>query len=98
MNIIHAHLKIRPEYREQFLTHVQALIRGSQGEEGNISYELYEHTNEPNTFVMVEEWKDMESIHFHNATSHFKEFGEIAKDFFQEPPRVVTFEASPTSQ
>jgi quinol monooxygenase YgiN len=95
MNIIHAHLKVKEEYRSAFLEQVMKLLTESQAEEGNISYELYEHASQPNTFVMLEEWRDASAIAFHNQTTHFKEFGIAAKEFFQEPPRVVTYEVSP---
>lgn len=91
MNIIHAHFKVKPEARDAFLTHVQPLIEGSQAEEGNISYRLYEDTEIHNQFIMVEEWKDQEAIDFHNQTSHFKQFGKAAGDFFLEPPQVAVF-------
>ncbi|MBM7570886.1 putative quinol monooxygenase [Aquibacillus albus] len=94
MNIIHAHFKVKPEYRNMFLEHVKPLIEGSQAEEGNISYRLFEDTEIHNTFIMVEEWKDQSAIDFHNQTTHFKQFGQVAGDFFLEPPEVVTYKVT----
>jgi quinol monooxygenase YgiN len=93
MNIIHAHIKVKPEFREQFLDKVKDLVKHSQAEEGNISYQLFENTAEQNAFVMVEEWNDEDAIKFHNQTPHFKEFGSLARDFLQEPPSVDVFDA-----
>lgn len=92
MYIIHAHIKVKPQYRNLFLEKVEALILNSQMEEGNMSYQLYESTAESNAFVMLEEWRDEAAIQFHNHTPHFKEFGAISKDFLQEPPNVVRYE------
>jgi quinol monooxygenase YgiN len=94
MNIIHAHIKVKPEYRDAFLEQVKELVKQSQVEEGNISYQLYENTELPNAFVMLEEWKDASAIEFHNQTTHYKEFGKVAKDFLLEPPQVVKYEVS----
>jgi quinol monooxygenase YgiN len=94
MNIIHAHLKIKPEKRDEFLKVVKPLVEGSQAEEGNIRYELYESTTEPNTFVVLEEWKDMDAIKFHNETSHFKEWGRVSSDYLASTPVVSVFEAT----
>jgi quinol monooxygenase YgiN len=95
MNIIHAHIKVKPEQREAFLLQAKKLVKHSQAEEGNVSYQLYEHADLPNTFVMLEEWKDASAIEFHNQTAHYKEFGKVAGGFLQEPPRVVIYEVSP---
>jgi quinol monooxygenase YgiN len=94
MNIIHAHLKIKPEKRDEFLKVVKPLVEGSQAEEGNIRYELYELKTEPNTFVVLEEWKDMDAIKFHNETSHFKEWGRVSSDYLASTPVVSVFEAT----
>jgi quinol monooxygenase YgiN len=92
MNIIHAYIKVKPEYRNDFLEEAKNLVRDSQQEEGNISYRLYEDTEHPNTFVMLEEWKDMKAIEYHNQTPHYKNFGKNAGQFLQEPPRAVKYE------
>ena len=94
MNIIHAHLKIKPEKRDEFLQVVKPLVEGSQAEEGNIRYDLYELTTEPNTFVVLEEWKDMDAIKFHNETSHFKEWGKMSSSYLASTPEVSVFEAT----
>lgn len=94
MNIIHALIKVKHEHREDFLNAVQPLIEGSQREEGNIRYELFEHTKDKNSFVVVEEWQDMDAIKFHNNTPHYKEFGKTSSVYLAEPPQVSIFEAS----
>lgn len=94
MNIIHAHLKIKPEKREEFLEVVKPLVEGSQAEEGNIRYELYELTTDINTFVVLEEWKDMDAIKFHNETSHYKDWGKVSPTYLAAPPVVSVFEAT----
>lgn len=93
MIICHAHIKVQPEHRETFLEQVQEVIAGSQAEAGNISYQLYEDTQQVNHFVMVEEWKDQEATEFHRGTDHFKRFIQNAKDLLSEPLRVKRYEA-----
>lgn len=94
MIIIHAHIVVKEEFRESFLNDVVNLVDQSQAEEGNISYQLYEDTTKPNQFVMVEEWKDADAVTFHFNTPHFKDFGKMAANYFQEPTRVDKYEAT----
>lgn len=91
MVIIHARLFVKPEYAEAFLEKSKPLVAGSQAEEGNISYELFRHTENPNTFIVVEEWKDLAAIDYHNKTPHFTGFFAEAGGFFQEPAQVKRY-------
>ncbi|MDN3955807.1 putative quinol monooxygenase [Sporolactobacillus laevolacticus] len=93
MILIHALFRVKPEKRDQFLSETKPLVAGSQAEEGNISYELYENTQVPNSFIMVEEWKDQNAVDTHNQTEHFVHFGAISKTFFEVPTQVSLFQA-----
>lgn len=88
-------MKVKSDVRHTFLDRTKELVKQSQLEEGNISYKLYQDTDNPNAFVMIEEWKDQHSVDYHFETSHFKEFGKITEEFLQEPPHVVKYSATP---
>ncbi|RSL33319.1 antibiotic biosynthesis monooxygenase [Salibacterium salarium] len=95
MIIIHAHIKVKPDCRLDFLERTKELVKQSQAEEGNISYKLYEDTEDSNTFVMVEEWKDEDAVAYHFETPHFKDFGKLSEELLQEPPHVIKYDAAP---
>ncbi|MCD8041733.1 MAG: antibiotic biosynthesis monooxygenase [Tannerellaceae bacterium] len=58
--------------REEFIRVVQPMITGSQAEEGNISYNLFEDLDDKNTLTFIEEWKDLAAIDTHNNSAHFQ--------------------------
>jgi quinol monooxygenase YgiN len=91
MVIIHAHLTVKPEHVDEFVAKSKALVAGSQAEAGNISYDFYRHTQKTNAFVVVEEWKDLEAIEFHNNTPHFTGFFAEVGAFFAEPAQVKRY-------
>lgn len=91
MKVIHAYFKVNPEKRSVFLEKVKPLIQASQTEEGNISYRLFEDTEDPNAFIMVEQWKDQEAIDFHFQTTHFNEFDSVEEECLAEPVQVDIF-------
>ncbi|MFD2617235.1 putative quinol monooxygenase [Terrilactibacillus laevilacticus] len=93
MIIIHALFKVSPAQREGFLVETKPLIAGSKAEVGNISYNLFEDVSDPNTFIMVEEWKDEEAVHIHNQEPHFRAFGEKSGEFLSEPMKVTIYRA-----
>nr|WP_263326848.1 putative quinol monooxygenase [Neobacillus sp. Marseille-Q6967] len=94
MIIYHAFIKVKSEHRETFLDLVKNVIAGSQAEEGNISYNLYEDTQQENTFVMLEEWKDQQATEFHVKTPHYKSFSKNVSTLLAGPVQLKRFEAT----
>lgn len=62
---------IIPEKKEEYFRLIFELIDRTREEAGNISYTLYEDTENPGQFVLIEEWSDSESLQAHFQTQHF---------------------------
>ncbi|MFP7479344.1 putative quinol monooxygenase [Terribacillus saccharophilus] len=92
MIIIHARMSVEPEKREEFLQEIEAVMQGSQAEAGNNSYDLFQDPKDANSFVMVENWKDMEAVQAHNTSSHFQKFSEAAKKMLSAPLTVDVYQ------
>lgn len=71
---------IQPDKIQEMLPIFEAVVTGSQEEEGCISYNLYQDIADSTKFTILEEWKSQEAINFHNNTEHFKTFKEASKD------------------
>ncbi|WP_353854195.1 putative quinol monooxygenase [Bacillus sp. Bos-x628] len=97
MIIIHAGMTIHPEKENVFLEEINALIKASQAEEGNVSYKLFKDTEKENAFLMVEVWKDEAAVQSHNASAHFQGFVAKAKEFLAAPLDVVSFKGEQLS-
>ncbi|WP_433745753.1 putative quinol monooxygenase [Falsibacillus pallidus] len=91
MIIIHAGFTINPAKKEAFLNEIKPLIQASREEGGNISYKLYQDTENENVFTMVELWKDGEAVAAHNQSEHFTAFTGRAKEFLAAPLDVKVF-------
>ncbi|WP_034551964.1 putative quinol monooxygenase [Carnobacterium funditum] len=66
MKIINATFFVKDDKRNEFLATVKPLIEATLLEEGCIDYHLYESFEEPNRFVMIENWENQEAINEHN--------------------------------
>lgn len=65
---------------EKFKELASELIKESRKEEANISYGLYEDTNNKQILTFIEEWKDKDSLDQHMKSSHFvRIIPELAK-------------------
>ncbi|NEO56702.1 MAG: antibiotic biosynthesis monooxygenase [Okeania sp. SIO3B5] len=53
---------IMPDKREEFIKLINDIIPKVRKESGNISYSLYEEINNPNSFLIFEEWKSRKSL------------------------------------
>ncbi|ARU63662.1 antibiotic biosynthesis monooxygenase [Tumebacillus avium] len=93
MIIIHAYIKVKPERREEYLELSKGIVAGSQAEAGNLAYQLFEEAGNPNSFVIVEKWKDQAAVDFHNQTAHFQSFISAVPELLAEPTRVELFDA-----
>jgi quinol monooxygenase YgiN len=91
MIIIHAEMKVNSELEAEFLESVTELIEASRAEQGNESYKLLKDTEQDNTYLMVEQWKDQEALGLHNASSHFQEFVAKAPKYLTAPLNVQAY-------
>jgi len=73
-------MTVKPEVVRDILPIFEAVVIGSQEEEGCISYNLHQDINDPTKFVMVEEWESQKAIDFHRTTEHYKAFKNASKD------------------
>ena len=88
MIMVTARNHIRPECENQYLDLVKELVRQTRLEDGNISYALYREREKPGEFVMLEFWKDQESLDFHFNTKHFTEIVPKLRELHAKPTEI----------
>ncbi|MEM1171301.1 MAG: putative quinol monooxygenase [Cyanobacteria bacterium P01_H01_bin.35] len=64
--------EIIPDKREEFIQLINDIIPKVRMNSGNISYSLYEEINNPNSFLIFEEWKSKKSLQKFIATDAHK--------------------------
>ncbi len=64
--------EIMPDKREEFIKLINDIIPKVRMDVGNISYSLYEEINNPNSFLIFEEWKSKKSLQKFIATDAHK--------------------------
>ncbi|MCD7938498.1 MAG: antibiotic biosynthesis monooxygenase [Tannerellaceae bacterium] len=70
--------------RDEFIQAVQPMIAGSQAEEGNISYTLFEDLDNKNILTFIEQWKDLAAINYHNNSTHFQAGVSAISDLIED--------------
>lgn len=79
-----AAMTVKPENVKTILPIFQAVVEGSQQEDGCIYYNLHQDINDSTKFIMLEEWKSQAAIDFHNNTEHYKTFKVASKDLIEK--------------
>ncbi len=72
--VLVVHITTTAESKADFLKAFDAVQAGTRQEAGNLYYDLYDHTDNPLKFTLLEGWKSQQAIDFHNNTDHFKTF------------------------
>ncbi|EGK00617.1 MULTISPECIES: putative quinol monooxygenase [Dysgonomonas] len=77
---IAAIITVKPEAIKDILPIFQAVVQGSQEEDGCISYNVHQDTSDSTRFIILEEWESQAAIDFHGNTDHFKTYQKASKD------------------
>jgi quinol monooxygenase YgiN len=87
-----AKLPIMEGKMEEALGELKVLISKVAKEEGTTLYSLNKDKSNPNTLVVVEQYKDKDAFKFHSSTPYFKEFFEKGASFIGGKPEVILME------
>ncbi len=65
-----ATIPVKPERVDEFRGALAALAEASRGDEGCLSYDVYESAAVPGVFVTVERWTGQDALDAHMQTPH----------------------------
>jgi quinol monooxygenase YgiN len=74
MIIVTAMMHVRTGKKEAFILETKDLISATRKEEGCINYDLLANIEDENALVMLERWKDNDSLKKHLKTDQFLQF------------------------
>ena len=72
--------------RDAFLEAIKSegLDAASRSEEGNIKYDYYTATHDPDELFLVEHWQDEDALQAHFQQPHFKRLGELKDEYVED--------------
>ncbi len=65
-------VKIQPEKRYEFIQTFELMTQSPRKARDCIGQTLFEKSNEPNSFLWVEDWKDSESLESYRRSERFR--------------------------
>lgn len=88
---VFASLNPKPEYREQALAALYALVNSTRQEPGNIQYDLFEGAGEDSSFYLIEAYTDSIAFDAHRQTDHYIKYRNKATHWLVDAPIVKIF-------
>ena len=90
--MITAKIFVKKENINDFIKAAKLMIDSTVKEPGCESYVLYQNPYEPANLIFVESYKNQAAIDAHFASSYFKNFGPIIKDWLSTPSEVKIYD------
>jgi quinol monooxygenase YgiN len=86
---------IKPEQRDRWLEVIRRNAAQTRAEEGCEGYQIAEDLEAPNTFVIVEQWANLETVYKH-FRNQFEELMDALRDVFAAPPEAAIHDVAST--
>ena len=80
---------IRPDRADEWLTLVEDFTQAVRAEPGNVFFEWSRSVQDPNTFVLLECFRDAEAGAAHVATDHFQQAIGWMPDVVAATPSII---------
>jgi len=91
MNIVHVHVRVKPEAVEAFKEATLDNCRNSVQEPGIARFDLIQQQDDPTRFILVEVYRDDEAPALHKQTAHYLRWRDTVADMMAEPRQAVRF-------
>jgi quinol monooxygenase YgiN len=84
---------VRPDHVDEWPSLADEYTRAVRAEEGSLFFEWSRSVEEPDTYVLVEGFRDAAAGTAHVATQAFKDFVERAPDYVAAQPQIIYVDA-----
>jgi quinol monooxygenase YgiN len=81
--------QVRPDRRDEWLALTEEFTRATRAEPGNVSFEWFRNDDNPDQFVLIEQFEDADAGGAHVKTDHFETAMTEIPDLITETPKIV---------
>jgi (4S)-4-hydroxy-5-phosphonooxypentane-2,3-dione isomerase len=93
MLIVHVHVRVRPEFVEQFKEATIENARNSVKEPGIARFDVVQQQDDPTRFVLVEVYRTSDAPARHRETAHYLAWKDSVESMLPEPRTRVMYSA-----
>ena len=85
MQIVHVHVKVKPECIDDFISASLENARQSMKEPGIARFDVIQSPDNPEQFVLVEVYRTSDDPAKHKNTGHYQKWRDTVADMMAEP-------------
>jgi autoinducer 2-degrading protein len=93
MHITFVHVKVKPEHRQQFIEASLDNARNSIQEPGAVRFDLLQQADDPDSFVLLEVYRDEAAAAAHKQTAHYARWRDTVAPWMAQPRQGVRYQA-----
>jgi (4S)-4-hydroxy-5-phosphonooxypentane-2,3-dione isomerase len=91
MHVACVHVHVKPEHREAFLAASLENARATIQEPGNLRFDVLQHAEDPNRFMLYEVYRDEAGMEAHKKTPHYAAWRDTVGPWMAEPRQGVKY-------
>ncbi|HAY43729.1 MAG TPA: antibiotic biosynthesis monooxygenase [Micrococcaceae bacterium] len=82
--------QVKPEFSENFMSHVAQFTEATRAEAGNMWFDWSRSVEDANEYVLVEAFRDDEAASAHVNSEHFAAGLESMRPLLVETPKIIS--------
>jgi autoinducer 2-degrading protein len=91
MFIVQVHVKVKPEFVDEFIDATLENAKNSIQEPGIARFDVVQQIDDPTRFVLVEVYRTSEDPARHKETGHYARWRDAVADMMAEPRSSVKY-------
>ena len=89
MMLINVRFDVKPQHADNWLEITREFTEATRAEPGNLWFDWYRSSDDPNTYLLCEAFRDGDAPAEHVNSAHFSEFTGSAARYLQRTPRII---------
>ncbi|MDJ0596586.1 MAG: antibiotic biosynthesis monooxygenase [Pleurocapsa sp. MO_226.B13] len=89
---VRSHFVVNPEQIDEFIELTAEVAAFTNGKDSPVLYRFFQNVEQPNQFVLIEEWSDRNALQQQRNTTHGQAFQNKLSEFITEPVQVRLYQ------
>ena len=95
--MVRSHFVISPEQIDEFINRASEVATFTNGKDNPVLYRFFQNIEQPNQFVLVEEWANKDALSQQRNTTHAQDFQNQVTELTSEPVQVRIYQPASES-
>ena len=90
--MLRSHFVVSPEQIDEFINRASEVAAFTNGKDNPVLYRFFQNIEQPNQFVLVEEWANRDALSQQRNTTHAQDFQNQVTELTNEPVQIRIYQ------